>query len=323
MAGLAIGLAIASRYLMAALIPVLLATDVLVLWRQTSQRENPKTALLGAGAGVLAVAGAFVLTSPYVFLDFNTAWNNVTAQANSPQIGADGLSRGENFVWYLTDVIPSGLTGAVTILAAVGAALVVWRRRPKQILLLVLAGAFLVAISYSNKHWERWIVPILPLFALFAAYTLDTIIGHLSARLTLKPFAQLGLLLLAVLLVAAQPAYDLVLHDIRNARPSTRILAREWMLDNLPPGSRIKSESYTAPFLENDHPFELSGKFTLATGEGWDHWFREGYQYQVASSWQYERFFGRPDRSPVEIAFYETLFAEGHLVKQFEPSRTR
>lgn len=320
LAGLAIGVAISSRYFMAALIPVLIVVEGMILRQQIAQRQKLWAAWLGMGAGLLAMAGGFALTTPYFFLDFETAWRSASVEARSTHLGADGLSPPENLVWYLTSAIPRSITLPQTALAALGALLAVWRHRPKQILLVGLAVVFLVGISRSPLHWQRWIIPILPLSALFAAYGLDAAIGRLSSRLSLSLSAQRGLVLLVVLLVAAWPAYKLVLQDIRLASPSTRVLAREWIIDNLPTGSQIAEEWYTAPLAGTD--FAVSSQFSLSK-RPLDDYHSDGFRYLVVSSSIYGRFYADPDRYAAEIAFYDTLFAEGRLAQEFEPSYTR
>ncbi len=320
LAGLAIGVAISSRYFMAALIPVLIAVDSMILWRQMFQRQRPTSTWLGLGSGILAVVVGFALTTPYFFLDFDTAWSSVTREARSIHLGADGLSPRENLVWYLTSAIPGSITLPQTALAAFGGVLAVWRRQPKQVLLVGFAVVFLLGISRSPLHWQRWIIPILPLLALLAAYGLNGIFEHLSVHARLRLSMQRALILAAVLLIAAWPAYQLVLQDIGQARPSTRVLAREWMVENLPVGSQIAVEWYTAPLHGTD--FSVSGQFSLAR-HPMESYLDDGYHYLVASSLIYDRYFAEPDRYTAEIAFYETLFAEERLVQKFEPSNTR
>lgn len=320
-AGLAIGLSIATRYFMVALIPVLLAVDGLVLWQQASRPGRLKANWLGIGAGLLTVGVAFALSTPYFFLDFATALENLASEARSTQPGADGLSPAENLLWYLTKAIPQSITWPQTMLAVLGVALVVWERRPQQMLLLGFVVMFLTGISLSPLHWYRWIIQILPLLALFAAYALNVIIACLSTRLRLTPSVQRSLIVSALLLVSAWPVHQLVLLDIRQASPSTRILAREWILQNLPAGSRITQEHYAAP-LVGTH-FIVSERFSLAVNRTVDDYYRDAYRYLVVSSMIYGRYLYLPDRYPSEAAFYQTLFAEGHLLQQFEPSTTR
>jgi len=320
LAGLAIGVAISSRYFMVALLPVLLAVDGLILWRQITRGQKLWPASLGMGTGLLAAAGGFALTTPYFFLDSATAWESIQTVARKTHLGHDGLSRGENLIWYLTSAIPRSITLPQAALALFGVVLAVWRRRPKQILLVGLALVYLVGISLSPLHWKRFIIPVLPLFALFAAYGLNAAIERVSAHLNLRLSAQRGLVLLVVLLVAAWPAYQLVLQDIRLASPSTRVLAREWIVENLPPGSQIAQEYYTAPLAGTD--FAVSEQFSLSQ-RPLDHYYSDGFRYAVVSNAIYERFYAEPDRYSAQVDIYETLFAEGRLLRQFEPSDTR
>jgi hypothetical protein len=321
MAGLAVGLGIATRYFMVALIPVLLAVDGLVLRRQAAQPGKLKATWLGISAGLLAVAVAFMLSTPYFFLDFTTALENLKKEARSTHLGADGLSPVGNFSWYLTKAIPRSITWPQTMLVAVGVALVIWRRQPQQMLLVGFVVTFLTGISLSPLHWQRWIIQILPLLALFAANALNVAIAHLSTRFRLTPSVQWGLMLSALLLVSARPVYQLVLIDLRQASASTRILAREWILRNLPAGSRIAQDWYTAPLVGTD--FVVSEQFSLAINRTLDDYYRHKYRYLVVSSARYGLYLAEPDRYPSEVAFYQTLFVEGQLLKQFEPSTTR
>jgi len=147
LAGAAIGLAISTRYFMATLIPVLLAIDVLILWRSRDDSQRNELAVLTqAVVGGLAVAVAFAATTPYFFLDFSTAWDSVQNEARATHLGADGLSTRGNFVWYLFSAIPGALTWPQAAVATGGAVLVIWRHRPKELLL-----AFPL-ISNGHKH---------------------------------------------------------------------------------------------------------------------------------------------------------------------------
>ena len=322
LAGFAIGLAIASRYFMVALIPVLLAVGGMILWRQISQADKLKATWVGIGAGVLAVAVGFAVTTPYFFLDFTAAWQEVTFQAgHSNHLGADGLSPPENFLWYLTRAIPLSITWPEAILAASGVALVVWRRRFKQILLVLFTVVFLVGISRAPLHWQRWIIQILPILALLVAYAIAEVAGWLARRLQAKMVLQLAILVLAGLAVAAWPGYKVMLQDIQQARPSTRILAREWIFANVPVGSRLAQEWYTAPSLGDAHLDVLA--MPSLGGRGLGEYRREGFEYLVVSSWTYDRYLAEPQRYEGQALFYRSLFEEGDILQWFRPSNTR
>lgn len=319
MAGLAIGLSIATRYFMATLVPVLLVIDGLILW---SRSLRPRKAdWLGISAGLLVVIVAFALSTPYFFLDFPTALRDLSVEARSTHLGADGLSRAGNLVFYVTVAIPLSITWPLAILAAAGVVLAVRKRKPQQVVLLGFLAVFLVGISLSPLHWVRWSIQILPPLVLFAAHALDAAFVLLSTRLRLTLAARRGLMLSMLLLVSVWPAYQLILMDIRQANPSTRILAREWIASNLPASSKIAQEAYTAPLAGTGFVvFETS---SLAERRTLDDYRRDGYRYLVVSSAMYDRYMAEPDRYPTQVAFYRTLFSTAPLLQQFEPSATR
>src|SRR5262249_31911348 len=142
LAGAVAGLAIATRYIMAVLMPIFLAVDGLVV-----RRGGRRT---GVVAGLLAVPAAFLVTTPYLVLDLPTARASFVQGAGwqlSGHLGADGLSALGNAWFYLSDALPSAATPVHALLAVVGLAVVLVRRETRSLLLVAYAALFLVAIS--------------------------------------------------------------------------------------------------------------------------------------------------------------------------------
>jgi hypothetical protein len=54
-----------------------------------------------------------------------------------------------------------------------------------------------------------------------------------------------------------------------------------------------------------------------------DDYRREGFDYLVVSDDLYGRYFSEAEKYPHEVAFYSSLFEQGKLVQQFEPSAER
>ena len=312
MAGTAIGLSISSRFFMISLVPLLVVVEILSIRQAKNRLKHP---WLEAAAGIFAVALAFVLTSPYLFLDINTALESLQAESRSLHLGADGLTRPGNLLWYLGQAIPRALTWLQYALALAGMVIVFIRRETAQLLLVGYLGIFVALISLAALHWAHWLIPVLPILALLAAFGLETLV-----RSTFRaPAAQTGALIIGTLVIAAHPAYQVILHDIRESRPSTRVQAREWALANLPAGSAITEEWYAAPL--DGAPFRVTEHFTLAQGGDLEDYVREGYDYLIASSAMYGRYFDEAQRYPREVAFYEKLFGQGELVQEFVPGR--
>lgn len=319
-AGVAIGLAIATRYFMFALIPVLLAVDGLIFWRKRTQREIRGSVWIGMVAGLLAIAVAFVATTPYLLLSFSNAANDLQIEARDTAIGTEG-SHIANFLWYVTTGIPMSVPWPQLALAIVGIGLAIWKRTVPRLLLLGMVALFLVEISLLVQHVERWVIPILPLFSVLAAYALSVVIDHSSTRLQLSPKARHAFFAVGLALVSAWSIYQLVRLDIRHSRPSTPILARDWIIENLPAGSRIALDRFTAPLTGTD--FVVSGHRWLARHRTLDDYYREGYRYIVASSAMYDGYMADRDRYRSESDFYQRLFEEGFLLQEFDPSATR
>lgn len=338
--GAVIGAGIATRYFLATLIPLLLTVDILI-WRGRRVESRDRTALWrDMIAGFVAIGVAFLALTPFFVLDFRTVWHNLRDEATSSRLGSDGLSPLANLLWYLTSAIPDNITWPRMILAAFGIVLIIRKRRPQALLLLWFATIFLSVTSLSRLHWERWAIQVLPMFALFVAHALEAVTRRLTGRLSLRPPFGLALMLSLAIILSAESLYRLAIANIQQSSPSTRVGARDWILANLPPGSHIAQEWYTAPLtLSNfngyassqgrlikpsaDNHFMIFEKISLAAAARANEYYRDGYRYLVVSSWMFDRYLAEADRYPSEAAFYRNLFAEGTLLQEFKPSLTQ
>lgn len=98
LAGIAIGLAVSTRYFMATLIPILLLVDVFIFIRAGKEKQSVPWDQFLAG---IAVSGfAFALTTPFFILDFSQALSSIRYEARSTHLGADGLSPFGNLIFY-------------------------------------------------------------------------------------------------------------------------------------------------------------------------------------------------------------------------------
>lgn len=320
LAGAAIGLAVSSRYFLVTLVPVLAAAELVLLLRRRTKHRLETRDFAEPFIGPAVAFVAFTISTPYFFLDFDTARETIRAEARATHLGADGLSRTGNLRWYLTEAIPSALTIPVALLAFLGAAIALLRRQVPHLLCLLAVAVFLAGISYSRLHWERWLIPVLPIFALLAAFAVYEAATILSARLRLSPRVAGVAILTVALALIAWPAYDVVLHDVRAASPTTNLQARSWIIENIPADTRIAGELYTAP-LQGTH-FRYSQEFSLFQSHTLDSYQAQGVEYIVTSSNIYDRYYAEPERYATIIERYDALFS-GELVKEFRPSDTR
>lgn len=316
-AGLAIGAACASRYFMLALVPVLLLADFLVFLRAPSGRARAEL-MFSCLFGLVAAAATFVILNPYIFLDAGLATEQVRHEARGFHPGADGLSRVGNFVWYLTHAIPRTMTWPQTILAGVGVLMVLVRPRAARWVLAGYALAFLAAISALPLHWQRWVIQVVPILALLAALALDRVVGWVGERQRWDSERQSVVLAVAVAALCLWPGLRCAQMAVRFSRPSTQIRARAWILDNIPPGSRIAQDFYGPP-IEN-LGYNVFVRFSLSNIRTVEEYRREGFEYIVTCSQVYDRYFQQPARYARGVAFYETLARDAELLQEFGPS---
>ena len=313
-AGAAIGLAIASKYYLGTLVGVLVVVDLLIWWRQRTARV-----WIGAAAGLFAVALAFALSTPYFLLDYATASKSLQVQLRTAHPGADGLSPTGNLLWYLSFALPNTLSWPQTAAAVVGIALLLWRRTPQALLLLLFSVLFVIGISRHGLHWQRWLIPICPVLALFAASALEMTAARVAALLRLPRTAQLGLIALGAVLLVAQPARQVIALDRRYARLSTYVLARQWVEEHLPAGSRMAYEWETLPPPLTKKLTEIPMSY-LSVRQTLDYYSSHGVRFLVTSSVWYAYYPANAAQYPAQAAFYQQLLSEGHLLHTVESS---
>ncbi|MGH9026741.1 MAG: ArnT family glycosyltransferase [Acidimicrobiia bacterium] len=313
-AGLAVGFAISSRYFMVALLPCLAAAAIVPL------RQNPRSAIRAAGIAVGSALGGFVLTTPFFLLDWSTARGSLEVQENASQPTAEGLSRLGNLRWYLGTAIPDTLTWPLVALAVAGVVLAVWRRRALPLLLALFCGTFLVGICLSRLHWQRWLIPILPVLILFGAYTVDLIVRRLAATVKGNDrWATAAACVVITGVLAVHPTMRLI-DDIQLvSERSTRSEAREWIVDNAPPGTQIGDDAKNAPV---DDVNGYTSRAIDPRNNSLAELQRNGYDYFVTNGLRYGRYASNPDRYPRESAFYLDVACNTRLVALFQPTAT-
>ena len=317
-AGLIIGLAVSTKYYMLVLVAMLIAIDAVLIWRQHNAGGAQSSMLKPAAVGLVCVALAFALTTPYLLIDWETAIGNILIELRSTHPGADGLSSFGNFAWYMKQALPSALGWPRVLLMVIGVGTTLASRRCEQLLLLSYSGLFLLGISLSSLHWAHWIMAILPVLALLAGEGCVRLAGWGASVLRLPTSYKSLTLTALVIAVSLGPGRDVAYAQIRRSRPSTQAHARRWVLEHIPMGTPIAQEGYTAPLAGAGYPlFQISSLDQRSLED----YYIDGYHLLLASSYMYDRFYAEPERYRHRIEFYEAL-GQCLLLAEFAPSRT-
>ena len=317
LAGLSVGLAIASRYFMVALVPCLIAASIV------PHRRLSRSAVRTTGLALASAVGGFALSTPYFFLDWHTAWSSLQSE-NEPMVGSGGLTPPGNMRWYLGTAIPASLTWVLVGFVLAGILVALWRHRPAQLILLLFCATFLVGICASKLHWQRWVIEILPVLVLFAAGALDTFIQRLTAWACAVPRAALMRSAALVAVTAAlviHPAAELSAVNRRDASPSTSGAALSWIQTHIRPGSRVLVDPATL-ITKNDTRLDVDEEFSPAT-DTLAGYRRAGFDYVVMNGLRAGRYVAQRDRYPRETEFYFEIGCNALLAAGFPGTATR
>lgn len=215
--GVAAGLAAGCKYNgLLALVPLWTAVGL------TEGRPGWKTALAMTGVAL----GVFLLTSPYLLLDFRHAWPAVRFELfEHPRQSNLFAGAGPGWWFHLTRNLPTAAGGPWAIAAIAGSVLLV---RERQAMPVLVFGLVMVASLLRTKElFIRYWLPLLPVMAIA------------TAAAVAKLRQQRVLTVVALLLIASGPALRSRAYAWMLARPDARDEALAWCKANIAPGSEV------------------------------------------------------------------------------------
>ncbi len=249
LAGTILGIAFATHYYLIFLAPAFVLCHLARRGREDFSR------VVAAGA---ASAATFFLLSPFVVLHFETTLEHL--RANRQVVVDRSFSAGSGLFpslgLYLEFVLEQGLGYILSALVLAGFFLLFRRHRRSLALWAAFPLMFFAFISYTFFA-GRYLNPILPCLAAAAGVAVSTIgvrFGTVAAALV-----TFG--------AGVQPLYYAVQVDRLFASEDTRTLAREWALQNLPPGSTVALQSYSVPLPQSKESFRDSLEANEAVSE--------------------------------------------------------
>ncbi|MGH2945369.1 MAG: ArnT family glycosyltransferase [Solirubrobacteraceae bacterium] len=323
LAGGALGVACAVKY----------TSGIVLLCLLAAAAVGPGRRLSGlALAAVLALAG-FLVANPYALFDWETFRAGLEKQSETSADGGGKLGLvGESGVLYYLGTTTWGLGWVPAVAAAGGAVWLAARRWPLALILVPAPVVFLLFMGMQDRFFARWLLPVYPMLALLAAWVVVEVAGRRRWALALGAVA-----------LCAQGLVFSIHNDTVLARDDTRELAREWMVEHIPAGTKIVVE----PIAPHQWAWDPEGP-NDATGSGarWNKWptsksrgrvvkledyertlrpgllgsyVRGGYCWLVRGSTQYGRALVEPEEVPGAIAYYEALRGRGERVYRVSP----
>jgi hypothetical protein len=349
LAGIAIGLAAATKYTGGFVLACLLVAAV----QDASGGSMAQSARRFALACAVAVV-VFIVANPYALLSFDEFRSGLSQQA-SLSAGEDPVKLGShgNGVAYYLWTLTWGFGWVPALAAGAGAALLVVRRRIGMGLMLIPAPiAFTIFMGNQQRFFGRWLMPIFPILALLAAYGAYELVRALGRRGIGRPPLVFAVMVVVLL---AQSLVSVVHNDQVLSRPDTRTLLRSWMVSHVPAGANVVIEPLVPDGWVGDVGRSLA---VTPTGERWwrwptwltnldpqgrplpagqrryvvvdqyernlrpallDQYAQSGYCWVVIGSLQAGRAFAAPSAAPAAIAYYTLLAQRARRVYHVSP----
>jgi 4-amino-4-deoxy-L-arabinose transferase-like glycosyltransferase len=314
LAGLAVGLAAATKYNGAVALVVPLLCAVLT----PAVRPSRTAAVLASVAGML---GGFLAGAPYTLIDLPTFLNQFARLSGEYRT----ITPGADPVWltYLKHLrIALGWPGSAIVIAGLAVGVFNVATGPSRLKWLVAVLFPLIYfrfISNQNLVFGRYLLPLLPLLSLLGATAVVATVSSLR-HTGLARRGRNAVIILLTFLSVAPPAYTSIAFDAAAARVWTTEQAYRWMLANVPRGSKVTMESRQI-LLPDTYRANYLAQLRL---QPFERYTEQDVEYLVASSQCYGPYLnvaaGGPQRYPEEYADYMEIFSRTDELVRFTPS---
>lgn len=327
-AGFLSGIAVATKY------PAALIVICIILVHFLKKNRRFRSIYKLVLAGIASISGLFI-SAPFLFLDFQSAFADLSNEARPEHLSHTSGSFFENLFWYLKNPIADSITLIGLGFVAVGIYFIIKNSKKVGWIAVIFISTFLIFISTLNLRWDRWVIPVLPFFVLLQAYGFQQVVAVFQKKVN---YAYSWVLTPMLILSMAFPMIRADFLDGGSlAGKPTRTQAAEWIKENISQGSSVLEEVYTCILPKYEYVFyvinsegeldkylpEESYKTNFAPsgriGELSDitQIKKAGIRYVVMSQ-MYSRFKNEESRYPDIVKTYEDIMNLGTIVYHVE-----
>ena len=315
LSGLFAGMAVATKYNMGIIIFPLVLSHFFANGRIVLNRN-----FIWAGLSCLV---GFFLFCPWILLDYRTFWGQFAEQfmfSKRPWVGASSTL---SYVQYFFTLIWG--YGLLPFCFFIIGSASLWKKKEKQKLLLL--GGFplfyYLLLGAMKLFFVRFAIPLIPYLCILSAYGIIFLAGRISYT-----YQRVALVLL-ILVSISQGVIFSCKHNYLISKTDTRILARNWIKNNLPHGSKIVNEGYgpnltvyydKSRLMENINNHQIANVWTSLPKVNLNEYKQREFEYIITNSYISRRYLDRPDKYPRENEFYITLEKEANQIFKLSPS---
>jgi 4-amino-4-deoxy-L-arabinose transferase-like glycosyltransferase len=240
LAGLFAGASTAAKYNAGLVILGLGAVTALHFFREGDESSIAKGSLLARSLlAVCVMVLAFALFSPYTIIHSAAALKELGGVREFLYGGGT-----ERALWvHLKVTFPQGFGWPFYLAGVAGIVRAVWLRRPTDLVLLAFFVPFFALVSSVSTVFPRYLVPLAPVVAVVAA---EFVVSGLAR-------GRRSIVVAAAIALAVPGLWKSIQFDRLISRKDTRVLASEWVAENLPRRSEILiCRGYGAPVINED-----------------------------------------------------------------------
>lgn len=280
LAGLHIGAGIAFKYVMGALSVALFTVFLAARRTRHAPDARPRWRWLFVSYGI--AAAVFCVSSPFVLINIQQTIDHIALQYRLTVAGINPMSETLTSLspWnVLTVHLPHAMGWVAVPLGLVFWLWAFYRYRWRWLAVTIFPVLYYLIVFRMSFAFPRELLPLYPTLSLATAWGAVTACRRLAAipgdSNNLMPWAFAALVGVGFL----QPAETIFKTQRRMYRGDTTVQAKNWFLENIPPGAKIARDSYALPMREH---YEELYRHTLAE-ESYEFYVEQGVKYLVTS----------------------------------------
>ncbi len=283
--------------------------------------EMKQISNLGAKVVFYTLIG-FFCGAPFLLTDIRIIPRALLAQGGKTMLGGEGIPGWENLTWYLGFALRRGIgVNFFNIFAGLGFIPILLEKSRKKLCFFLFPLLMLMAMSISKTRWYGWILPILPFTAILFSIATFSSYSFLKERFFSKSIL-VPIFVVTIGLFSRSAVSECLSQGNLMNRPTTGMLAKDWIEKNLPEDSRISFENAilmpSDPQKKIHHLFEESAPLYSIP---WSHFQDQKIEYLLISKWKKDSCYLKSEKYTAQIRWYEELKKKAKRIKVIDDKK--